>query len=191
MHYLKRYCLIISSIFLLLYNPQVAFARPATNEAASSGVTESDDTSNPINSSESTSSSFNDSNSTYNIQQQADAINYSSRNSSMSHPNCRGTCIFAVGRVDNQGGTEAIAGVLWQLSSPENTLSQTQQIITQVEADNLEQESTTALAEKIAEALETGKKERATLLAIILAKRLGYTSHEHLLQDMGVLSLTD
>jgi len=108
--------------------------------------------------------------------------------SALTYPNCEGACIFAVGRVvPSSGGSsslEAVAGVIWQLNSPSNTQAQANKLVAQAQSENLIQESNVSLAEKLAEAIESGKQDRANLLAIILAKRLGYSSHLQLLQEM-------
>lgn len=108
--------------------------------------------------------------------------------SALTYPNCGGACVFAIGRMaPSYNGTtslEAVAGVVWQFKSPENT--QAQAIKRQVDAQNerLEQESTVTLSEKLAEAIEQGRTKRANLLAILLAKRLGYPDYQSLLRDV-------
>lgn len=107
--------------------------------------------------------------------------------SALTYPNCGGTCLFAIGRlVPTINGTsaEAVAGVVWQLRSPENTQAESQRLHLKAQTENLTQESTLLLTEKLADAIEQRKPDRITLLAILLAKRLGYANHHKLLQDL-------
>ena len=108
--------------------------------------------------------------------------------SALTYPNCGGTCLFAIGRlVPTSNGTsaEAVAGVVWQLRSPENTQAESQRLLLKTQSENLTQESTLILTEKLADAIEQRKPDRITLLAILLAKRLGYANHHKLLQDLN------
>ncbi len=111
------------------------------------------------------------------------------RLSALTYPNCNGTCLFAIGRLvpSNNGNTsvEAVAGVVWQLRSPDNTHAETQRLIINNRNDLAQQESIVVLLEKLAEAREQGKQDRSTLLAILLAKRLGYVDHKELLQQLN------
>ena len=107
--------------------------------------------------------------------------------SALAYPNCGGTCVFAIGRlVPSSRGTtaEAVAGIVWQLRSPENTRAEAQRLLLNAQSENLTQESTLILTEKLADALEQRKPDRITLLAILLAKRLGYADHHQLLQQL-------
>ena len=115
--------------------------------------------------------------------------------SALSYPNCGGTCLFAIGRlVPSANGTtsaEAVAGVVWQLRSPENTQAEAQRLLAKAQTENLTQESTLILIEKLADAIEQRKPDRITLLAILLAKRLGYSDHYQLLQHLQATSGRD
>jgi hypothetical protein len=108
--------------------------------------------------------------------------------SALTYPNCGGTCLFAIGRLvpTSNGSTsaEAVAGVVWQLRSPENTQAEAQRLLIKAQTENLTQESTLLLTEKLADALEQRKPERIKLLAILLAKRLGYSDYYQLLQQL-------
>jgi hypothetical protein len=50
--------------------------------------------------------------------------------------------------------------------------------------NTLNNQSTLVLVEKLAEAIETNKPERANAIAIILASRLGYSDCRQLLKDV-------
>jgi hypothetical protein len=118
------------------------------------------------------------------INQQADFIqNNGSGFSGLTYPNCQGLCIFAISKINSRQNWEAVGGVVWQVSSPENTQAETNRLIVQAQREKLEQEDTITLVEKLSEAIEKKKIERANFLAIILAKKLGYSSFEQLLKD--------
>ena len=114
-------------------------------------------------------------------------VNNASGLSGLTYPNCGGTCAFAITRVtpmsNGNTGLEAVAGLVWQFSSPEKTIAKSQQLLFQAQSDQINDQSTLMLAEKLAEAIETGKLDRANLLAMVLAKRLGYSDHRQLLQS--------
>jgi hypothetical protein len=108
--------------------------------------------------------------------------------SALTYPNCGGTCLFAIGRLvpGSNGSTsaEAVAGVVWQLRSPENTQAEAQRLLIKAQTENLTQESTLLLTEKLADAIEQRKNDRIKLLAILLSKRLGYSDYQQLLQQL-------
>jgi NADH:ubiquinone oxidoreductase subunit F (NADH-binding) len=122
------------------------------------------------------------------INQQAGIIqnNGSFGYGSLSQPNCSGLCVFAIGRVNRTGtsepNTEAVIGAIWQISSPENTQAQTLRLQAEIQQNALENQTT--LTEKLATALEQNQMERANAIAIILAKRLGYSDYRQLLRDI-------
>jgi hypothetical protein len=118
------------------------------------------------------------------INQQADFIqNNGFESNSLTYPNCQGACVFAIGRM-NRNAWEAVAGVVWQFGSPDNIQAKTNRLLIQAQSENLEQESNTVLAEKLADAMEVGKKDRVALLAMLLGKRLGYEDLRGFLQEV-------
>lgn len=81
-------------------------------------------------------------------------------------------------------GSESNAGIVFQLGgSSEDTQAESQRLFAIAQKEKLDQESTVILIEKLAEAIETKKMERAKLYAISLAKRLGYADYRQLLSD--------
>ncbi len=124
------------------------------------------------------------------INQQAGVIQNNGLGShgSLSYPSCAGVCIFAIGRTTRTGNidpsVEAVVGVVWQISSPENTQAQNTRILAETQRDSLNNQTTLALVEKLAEAIENNKPERANAIAIILASRLGYSNYQQLLKDV-------
>jgi hypothetical protein len=107
--------------------------------------------------------------------------------STLSYPSCGGTCAFAITRVipmnNDNASWEAVAGVIWQINSPDKILAKSQQLVAQAQSRQVEDQSTLVLTERLAEAIETGKYDRANLLAMMLAKRLGYRDYQALLQS--------
>jgi hypothetical protein len=82
--------------------------------------------------------------------------------------------------------SEAMVGVVWRPGgAPEDKQVEAQRQLAKVQSENLAQESTLSLTEKLAEAIEHQKYERATLLAMMLAPRLGYKDHLQLLRELG------
>ena len=83
-------------------------------------------------------------------------------------------------------GSETDAGIFFQLGgSSEDTQAESQKLLAIAQKEKLDQESTVILIEKLAEAIETKKMERAKLYAMSLAKRLGYTDYRQLLNDIN------
>jgi hypothetical protein len=127
---------------------------------------------------------------TSSINQQAGVIQNNGLGSygSLSYPSCAGVCVFAIGRTTRTGNAdpsiEAVAGIVWQINSPENTQAQTARILAESQRDSLNNQSTLVLIEKLAEAIETNKPERANAIAIILSPRLGYSDYRQLLKDV-------
>ncbi|MEH2147072.1 hypothetical protein [Nostoc sp.] len=123
------------------------------------------------------------------ISQQTGVIQFNNSGlSALTYPNCGGACIFAIGRAiplsNGMTSWETVAGVVWQLSSPEKTQAEANKMIAETQSENLAQESNLILAEKLADAIESGKQERANILAILLSKRLGYSDYLRLMQEM-------
>jgi hypothetical protein len=127
---------------------------------------------------------------TSSINQQAGVIQNNGLGSygSLSYPSCSGVCVFAIGRATRTGNSatsiEAVGGVVWQISSPENTYAQNARILAETQQSALNNQSTLSLSEKLAEAIETNKPERANAIAMILAPRMGYKDYRQLLRDI-------
>jgi hypothetical protein len=116
------------------------------------------------------------------ITNQNNQTNYG--DSTMSYPNCTGTCVFGIGKINQQSQREFVAGVVWNISSPENTQAQTGKITAQAQSDKLDRESKLVLMEKLTQAVSSRQEERANGLAIMLAKPLGYNDHQKLIADI-------
>jgi hypothetical protein len=80
---------------------------------------------------------------------------------------------------------EAVLGVVWRPGgAPEDKQMEAQRQLSKAQSESLAQESTVSLSEKLADAIEHQKYERATLLAMMLAPRLGYKDHLQLLRQL-------
>lgn len=104
----------------------------------------------------------------------------------LTPPQChKQWCGFLMHRITPYG-SETDAGIIFQLGdSPEDTQAESQKLLAIAQKEKLDQESTVILIEKMAEAIETKKTERAKLYAMTLAKRLGYTDYRQLLNDIN------
>jgi hypothetical protein len=104
---------------------------------------------------------------------------------SLSQPNCNTKiCLFTLIRNSSQG-TELLGGAVWQLGGSANdTQAEAYKLLAIAQKEKLDQESTVILTDKLAEAIENNKTERAKLYAISLAKRLGYADYHQLLKEI-------
>lgn len=107
---------------------------------------------------------------------------------SLSSPSCSGSCAYVRTRVfpDSNGsaGVEVVGGFTWQINSPEAGLAQGNQELLEIRKENLATQMNAALIEKLVDAIENNKPERTNAIAIILAKRLGYSDHRILIRDI-------
>ena len=110
-----------------------------------------------------------------------------------SYPACAGLCAFGIVKTSvtgNSPSAEAMVGIIWQIDSPEKTNAQAILRQAQTQQDALEQQTVTTLSEKLAEAIEKNLPERVNIIAIILAKKLGYSNHHQFLADVYNISTT-
>ena len=127
------------------------------------------------------------------VNQQSGVVQFSNWGSSstLTPPNCSGGCAFAVTRVSasgsgSPGNVEAIAGVTWQLGSNDGGAAELNRLNGEMTKYRTEHEIKLALSEKLAEALENGRTERATIIAMNLAPMLGYKNHQSLLNAVSI-----
>ena len=117
--------------------------------------------------------------------------NVNSSTATLNYPSCNGTCAFAIMRTstsNNSNGSfgnqyEAVIGIIHSFNSPDQTNAETNRLMIEIQKYKSEYEIVAALSDKLAEAIETSKYERANLIAIILAPKLGKT-HLQLLQEV-------
>ena len=106
---------------------------------------------------------------------------------SFSYPACSGWCAFGIVKTSvtgNSPSAEAMVGIIWQIDSPEKTNAQATLLQAQTQQDTLEHQTVTTLMEKLAEAIEKNLPERVNIIAIILAKKLGYSNHRQFLAEV-------
>jgi hypothetical protein len=110
-----------------------------------------------------------------------------------SYPTCGGLCVFAIGRTSVTGNTptaEAMVGMIWQIDSPEKTNAQAVLRQAQTQQDALEHQTVSDLTEKLANAIEKNLPERVNIIAIVLAKKLGYSNHRQFLAEVYNIDTT-
>jgi hypothetical protein len=123
-------------------------------------------------------------------QQQGLQVNWSG-SSNLTPPNCNGGCVFAVTRaspVTYGSGTnlEAMIGVILPIGSNDGGAGEQNRLRIEMEKYRTEHEIRIALSEKLADALENRKMERATIIAMNLAPLLGYKDYHLLLKDVSI-----
>jgi hypothetical protein len=116
-------------------------------------------------------------------------VNWSG-SSTLNPPNCNGGCVFAVTKISPTtygSGTnmEAIVGITLPIGSNDNGTGEVNRINAEMQKYRTENETKIALSEKLAEALENGKMERAKVIAIILFPLLGYKDYQSLLRAVS------
>jgi hypothetical protein len=116
-------------------------------------------------------------------------VNYSA-SSTLSPPSCNSGCVFAVTRASptNTGSganIEAMVGVTMSLGTNDGGVSELNRLNGEMHKYTTENQVKMALSEKLAEALENGKMERATIIAMNLAPMLGYKDYRWLLMAVS------
>jgi hypothetical protein len=116
-------------------------------------------------------------------------VNYSG-SSTLSPPSCNGGCVFAVTRASpaNTGSganIEAMVGITMSLGSNDGGASELNRLNGEMHKYTTENQVKLALSEKLAEALENGKTERAAIIAMNLAPMLGYKDYQLLLKAVA------
>jgi hypothetical protein len=122
------------------------------------------------------------------INQQAGIINNGSGYGSLTTPSCSGLCVFAIGRTVRNGNSdpsfEATVGAVWQISSSENTYAQNARILAETQQAIVNNQTNLTLTKELSEAIEKKQFSRVNAIAIILAKRLGYSDFRKYLADV-------
>jgi hypothetical protein len=122
-------------------------------------------------------------------QQSGLQVNWSG-SSNLTPPSCNGGCVFAVTRaspVTYGSGTnvEAMLGVIMPIGTNDGGAGEQNRLRVEMEKYRTEHEIRIALSEKLADALENRKMERATIIAMNLAPLLGYKDYHLLLRDVS------
>jgi hypothetical protein len=122
-----------------------------------------------------------------NLSQQAGVIQNNSGWGGFGTPNCGGACLVANVRVvpnGNSNNIEASIGLMWQFSSPENIQAQAHKAKTDAEREQLTAQTDLTLIEKLAAAIEKKQPVVVNAIAMILAKRFGYSDYQQYLRDV-------
>lgn len=122
-------------------------------------------------------------------QQSGLQVNWSG-SSNLTPPSCNGGCVFAVTRaspVTYGSGTniEAMVGVIMPIGSNDGGMGEVNRLRGEMEKYRTEHEIRLALSEKLADAIENKKMERALIIAMNLAPMLGYKDYRLLLRDVS------
>jgi hypothetical protein len=129
-------------------------------------------------------------NSVNQFNQQSGGIQVNGYASTLTPPSCNGGCFFAVTRASPAtygSGTnlEAVVGVTIPLGSTDGGIGEVNRLNAEMQKYRSEHEIKLALSEKLAEALENGKTERATIIAMNLAPMMGYKDYRWLLRAVS------
>lgn len=150
-----------------------------------------DGNSNPTNTSNSIITPDPNSNFTQ-VNQQSGIVQVANWNgsSNLAPPNCNGGCFFAVTRVTpttygSGHNAEALIGITLPIGSNDNGIGEVNRINAEMQKYRTENDAKLALSEKLSEALESCKIERARIIALLLAPMLGYKDHQSLLTTVS------
>jgi hypothetical protein len=128
--------------------------------------------------------------------QQSGGIQVNGYSSNLTPPSCNGGCFFAVTRASQAtygsgANLEAVVGVTIPLGSPDGGAAERDRLKVEMEKYRSEHDIRLALSEKLAEALENGKMERATIIAMNLAPMMGYKDYQSLLKAVSIPKITN
>jgi hypothetical protein len=77
-----------------------------------------------------------------------------------------------------------MVGAVWQISSPENTYAQNARILAETQQAIVNNQTNLTLTKELSEAIEKKQFSRVNAIAIILAKRVGYSDFRKYLADV-------
>jgi hypothetical protein len=128
--------------------------------------------------------------------QQSGGIQVNGYASTLTPPNCNGGCFFAITRASpatygSGANLEAVVGVTIPLGSTDGGMGEVNRLNAKMQKYRTEHEIKLALSEKLAEALENGKMERATIIAMNLAPMMGYKDYQSLLKAVSIPKITN
>jgi hypothetical protein len=110
--------------------------------------------------------------------------------SNLAPPTCTGGCFFAVTRVTpttygSGHNAEALIGITLPIGSNDNGIGEVNRVNAEMQKYRTENDAKLALSEKLSEALENCKTERAKIIALLLAPMLGYKDYQSLLSAVS------
>jgi hypothetical protein len=128
--------------------------------------------------------------------QQSGGIQVNGYASTLTSPSCNGGCFFAItiaspATYGSGANLEAVVGVTIPLGSTDGGMGEVNRLNAEMQKYRTQHEIKLALSEKLAEALENGKTERATIIAMNLAPMLGYRDYQSLLKAVSIPKTTN
>jgi hypothetical protein len=159
-----------------------------------SAIAGGDGTSSPTNTTSTPSSviTTDPNNSFTQVNQQSGIVQVANWNgsSNLAPPTCTGGCFFAVTRVTpttygSGHNAEALIGITLPIGSNDNGIGEVNRVNAEMQKYRTEHEAKLALSEKLSEALENCKTERARIIALLLAPMLGYKDYQVLLTTVS------
>jgi hypothetical protein len=122
------------------------------------------------------------------VNQQSLISNWSG--SALTPPSCNGGCFFAVTRAapatyGSGTNVEVMVGVTVPIGSNDGGVGEINRLNAEMQKYRSEHEIRLALSEKLADAIESGKTERAKIIAMSLAPLLGYKDYRLLLNTVS------
>jgi hypothetical protein len=122
------------------------------------------------------------------VNQQSLISNWSG--SALTPPNCNGGCIYAVTRLapatyGSGTNVEAIIGFTVPIGSNDGGIGEVNRLNAETQKRRSEHDMKIVLSEKLADAIESGKMDRAKIIAMNLAPLLGYKDYQLLLDTFS------
>jgi hypothetical protein len=106
-------------------------------------------------------------------------------------PDCGGICLYGNVKFVNESEVQAMIGIIWQLTSPEQTKTKTQGRLIDAQTTKVEDDQKTIWMDKLVTALRTGDFPEARGFAILLAPKLNRTPEVLINQIAGYLEIND
>jgi hypothetical protein len=122
------------------------------------------------------------------VNQQSLISNWSG--SALTPPNCNGGCVYAVTRMapatyGSGTNVEAIIGFTIPIGSNDGGIGEVNRLNAETQNRRSEHDMRIVLSEKLADAIESGKMDRAKIIAMNLAPLLGYKDYQLLLDTFS------
>jgi hypothetical protein len=99
-------------------------------------------------------------------------------------PSCGGVCLYGNVKLVNESEFQAMIGVIWQFTSPEQTNAKTKRLAADAQTVKSADEQNTIWMDKLVTAFRTGDISGVRGFAILLAPKLGKTP-ENLIDEIG------
>jgi hypothetical protein len=106
-------------------------------------------------------------------------------------PDCGGICLYGNVKFVNESEVQAMIGIIWQLTSPEQTKTKIQGRLVDAQTTKIEDDQKTIWMDKLVTALRTGDFPGARGFAILLAPKLNKTPEVLINEITGYLEIND